>query len=182
MPTHGGTLDTVGTTTGDADGMTSRTLVAIMVAAVSLGTATLCAKGQSLDALAGRWTLHDPQGAVIGESVVVVEQAGAMLREERRVGTQKPQLLWFAHFEAGGWRQLFAGVQGTLRTFDTQSEPGAWPVLMGATVVTQDGQATQYRMTITRPNSDELRRILESSRDGVRWSVVFDYTYRRLAK
>lgn len=163
--------------------MTSRSLYWMVAAVVSMCAVPLRAQGPSLDVLAGRWTLHDPQGAVVGESVVVVEQAGAMLREERRVGSQKPQLLWFAHLESGGWKQLFAGIQGTLRAFDTRSAPRQWPLVMGATVATQDGQSTQYRMTMTRSTPDALRRILESSRDGgVRWSTVFDYTYRRIAK
>lgn len=134
----------------------------------------------TLDVLAGRWILHDAAGAVVGESEVRVEHAGAMLYEQRRVGSGAPQSLWFARFETGGWRQLFVGPQGALRTFDTESPAGRWPVVMGATVTTQDGRATRFRMMMSRASDNDMRRVLESTRDGgVTWQVVFDYTYRR---
>lgn len=136
----------------------------------------------SLDELAGRWTLLDAKGTAIGESVVTVQQPGVMLYEERRIGTAAAQPLWFAQFEDGGWKQLFVGVQGTLRTFTTESTPGSWPVVMGATVTTRDGSATRFRMTMSRASPTEMRRVLESSRDhGATWTVVFDYVYRRAA-
>jgi hypothetical protein len=91
--------------------------------------------------------------------------------------------LWFANFESHGWQQLFVGVQGALRSFATESAAGLWPIVMGATVATRDGQATRFRMTMSRATDDEMRRVLESSRDaGSTWTTVFDYTYRRVVR
>jgi len=154
-------------------------------AAVCLAIGTGVAQAQSaaprsLDVLTGRWTIVDARGAAVGESTVEVQVPDAMLFEVRRVGTGKPQALWFANLEAGGWMQLFVGARGSVREFRTQSAPGAWPVVMGAAFITQDGQVTTYRMTISRAPDDETRRVLESSRDaGTAWTTVFDYGYRR---
>lgn len=134
-----------------------------------------------MEILVGRWTLHDAKGGVAGDSVVEVLRPGAMLFERRRVGDAPPQPLWFAHFETGGWQQLFVGPRATLRTFTTESAPGRWPVVMGATIATQDGQVTRYRMTMSRATDDEIRRLLEASTNGgLAWATVFDYTYRRV--
>lgn len=109
-----------------------------------------------------------------------VQAPGAMLFETRRVGTGKPQALWFANLESAGWTQWFVGARGSLREFRAQSTPGAWPLVMGAEIVTQDGQKTLFRMTISRASDDDTRRLLESTRDAGRtWTTVFDYRYRR---
>lgn len=136
----------------------------------------------ALDALAGRWTLHDAAGTRVGESIVEVQAPGVMLFEKRTVGDRRPQPLWFSKFEADGWQQLFVGVGGGMRAFVTQSAPGAWPLVLGATVVTRDGRPTRFRMTMYRPSATDSRRVLESSSDdGATWTTVFDYHYRRTA-
>lgn len=160
--------------------MTREIVLAACFLSATLGAQDRSAAAVSLDALAGKWTLHDAAGAPVGESTVQVQVPGAMLYEERRVGDGRPQPLWFANFEADGWRQLFVGIGGTMREFATESPAGQWPLVMGANVVTQDGATTKFRMTIARPAKDESRRVLEASRDAGRtWSTVFDYTYRR---
>lgn len=164
-----------------------RTVVGtVAVLAVAIGGGQTVAGAQppgALDILVGRWTLHDAKGAPVGESHVRVLEAGVMLFEERTIGSAKPQPLWFANFESQGWQQLFVGVQGNLRSFATESPVGAWPIVMGATVATRDGQVTRFRMTMSRASDDEMRRVLESSRDaGSTWTPVFDYTYRRRSR
>lgn len=158
--------------------------IAVMAISVAGRPAVVSAQTQgALDVLVGQWTLHDAKGVLVGESHVQVLEAGVMLFEARRVGSAKPQSLWFANFESQGWQQLFVGVQGALRSFATESAVGLWPIVMGATVATRDGQATRFRMTISRATNDEMRRVLESSRDaGSTWTTVFDYTYRRVAR
>lgn len=154
-----------------------------MAIAIAAGPVVSSQTPGSLDVLVGQWTLHDAKGALVGDSHVQVLEAGVMLVEARRIGSARPQSLWFANFESQGWQQLFVGVQGSLRSFATESAAGLWPVVMGATVATRDGQSTRFRMTMSRATDDEMRRVLESSRDaGATWTTVFDYTYRRVAR
>ena len=134
-----------------------------------------------LDFLAGDWDLYDPSGARIGHSRILVQAPGAMLFEERLVGEDHPQPLWFENSEAdGGWIQLFVGIRGLVREFRTTSPPGEWPLVMGADVTLRDGTPVRFRMTMSRRSNDETRRILEVTRDGgTQWDTVFDYGYRR---
>jgi hypothetical protein len=139
------------------------------------------APASQFDFLAGQWTLHDPSGARVGQSRVVVQAPRALLYEERVVGNNSPQPLWLVNSErTGGWAQLFVGVLGLVREFPMISTPGEWPVVMGADVVQRDGSPVRFRLTMTRASDNESRRILERSGDrGTSWAPVFDYTYRR---
>lgn len=136
---------------------------------------------QSLDFLAGNWTLHDASGAEIGRSRMEVQSPGAMLFEQRAVGEGAAQPIWFENSEKdSGWVQLFIGASGQVREFVTQSAPGAWPIVMGGDVTLRDGTPVKFRLTMARASDDETRRVLEMSRDqGATWTGVFDYTYRR---
>ena len=156
-----------------------KSFVALLLLTV-LFSAPACAQTGGLDEMAGRWTIVDPSGVRLGESAIVVQTPGAMLFEERRVGSDPAQQLWFENSErAGGWVQLFLGPRG-VREFTPQSVPGAWPLVLGAHVGLQSGAEADFRMTLSRQSPDHYRRLLEISTDGQRsWSAVFDYTYRR---
>lgn len=130
--------------------------------------------------LEGAWSLHSPDGKVVGTSVITAQWPGAVLFEQRSVGEDKPQPLWLVNMEADGWRQLFVGVAGTVRQFKTTSPPGKWPLVLTSHVVLRDGTPAVFRLTLTRRSDNESRRLLERSLDdGATWTVVFDYTYRR---
>ena len=134
-----------------------------------------------LDFLAGDWALHDSAGARVGSSRIVVQAPNAMLYEERSVGNNGAQPLWFANVESSGrWTQFFVGARGLIRAFEAETAPGTWPIVMGSDVTLRDGTPVRFRMTISRASADETRRILEVSRNrGATWSNVFDYVYRR---
>lgn len=153
---------------------------AVLVLLAVLCAAPACAQSNGLDEMAGRWAILDPAGARIGASTIVVQTPGAMLFEERRIGDEPTQQLWFEDSErAGGWVQLFLGPRG-IREFAPLSAHDAWPLVLGAHVTLQSGTQADFRMTLSRQSADQYRRLLEISTDGNRtWSPVFDYVYRR---
>ena len=82
-------------------------------ALLSLCFCTLAHAEPMLDALAGDWSIRDASGAIIGRSTIAVQTPDAMLFEERRIGNEPAQQLWFERSErAGGWAQLFLGPNG----------------------------------------------------------------------
>lgn len=151
---------------------------ALLCAAVSTPAAGEAAP--DLDFLAGDWALHDPSGALVGTSRIVVQSPGNMIYEERRVGDDEVQPLWFENSERnGGWTQLFVGPSG-VREFTTLSKPGDWPMVLGADVIRRDGTPARFKLTMSKGAGAESRRILEMSLDkGKSWETVFDYLYRR---
>lgn len=150
-----------------------------LVVLAALHAAPACA--QSMDEIAGSWAILDPAGARIGESTIVVQAPNAMIFEERRVGADPVQQLWFENSEAaGGWVQLFVSPRG-IRAFAPVSAPGEWPIVLGARVTLQSGAEADFRMTMSRESADRHRRLLEISTDGsLTWSTVFDFRYRRI--
>jgi hypothetical protein len=148
--------------------------------ALSLGSPAFGADPGALDSWAGEWVVHDPSGKAIGESRIVVQAPNAMLYEERRIGDEEPQPLWFANSERdNAWIQMFVGPAG-IRIFRQTTGPGAWPLMMSGEAVLRDGRPASFRLTVTRASADESRRLLEMSIDkGASWSPLFDYTYRR---
>jgi hypothetical protein len=151
-----------------------------LLLATALFAAPACAQTAGLDAMAGHWAITGATGERLGASTIQVQTPGAMLFEERRVGNDPPQQLWFENSErTGGWVQLFLGPHG-IREFTQLSRPNEWPVVLGAHVVLQNRTEADFRMTMSRRSADQYRRVLEISTDGRRtWSAVFDYVYRR---
>lgn len=135
----------------------------------------------TLDFMVGEWTLHDASGAMIGHSTITGQEPGAILYERRAVGQTAAQPLWFENAErTGGWVQLFLNPSGQVREFATLSSAGEWPLVLGGDVTLRDGARAKFRLTVSRASNDEMRRLLEMSRDGGQsWASVLDYTYRR---
>ena len=156
-------------------------MVALALSGLFQAAGAQLASRTQLDFLAGEWLLADSAGADIGRSTIVVQAAGVMLYEERRIGDRAPQPLWFSNSEAnGGWTQLFIGAAGMMREFKPLSPQGSWPVVLGADVTLRDGSSARYRMIMQRQSENESTRVLEISRDsGATWQKVFDYRYRR---
>jgi hypothetical protein len=157
-----------------------RPLVLALLAVATPATAE-APQAAFLDSLIGDWELLDPTGAKVGQSRVVVQAPGAMLYEERRIGSGAIQPLWFANSEPnGGWTQLFVGVSGQIREFRMQSPAGEWPLVLGADVRLADGSPARFRLTVTPLADGNSRRVLERSTDvGANWTTVFNYTYRK---
>jgi hypothetical protein len=155
--------------------------MALAAAMALFAPAAQAQDGLQLDFLAGEWTLHDSGGTPVGRARITVQAPGAMIYEERTVGDQPMQPLWFENAErSGGWTQLFVGPRNQVREFTTLSEPGAWPLIFGGDVVRRDGTPARFRLTLTRQSDDESRRVLEISTDGgLSWQIVFDYRYVR---
>jgi hypothetical protein len=138
------------------------------------------AESGDLDFLPGTYTIAGPSGEVIGNATITVRHPGAMLEEERRIGEEPSQKLWFGRFErSGGWAQIFLSPNG-LREFPRTSESGVWPMVFGAPVTLANGTSATFRLTITRAedSSQSHRRLLEMSVDGGdKWRTILDYTY-----
>lgn len=135
----------------------------------------------SLSFLTGDWVLHDASGATVGVSHIEVSGTNAVLFEQRTIGTNPSQPLWFVNSErAGGWVQLFLNPSQQVREFTMQSVGGSWPLILGGEFELRDGTAARFRLTITHESDALSRRLLEMSRDGGEtWSPALDYTYRR---
>ena len=134
-----------------------------------------------LDFLAGDWIIQDADGEPIGTSRIVLQVPDTMLYEERVVDGKTPQPLWLENAERNnGWTQLFVGPAGQTREFPLRSEPGTWPIVMGADVVLRNGTPVTFRLTLSRQSDDESRRVLEMSADqGDTWKTILEYQYRR---
>ena len=158
-------------------------LMGLMIAVGLASAQPATPAADQIDFFVGEWSLHDPSGESIGRSQIEAQVAGTMLFELRTVGGQPAQPLWFENAERhGGWTQLFVGPAGMTREFVPQSEPGAWPMVMGGEFILRDGTPARFRMSISKSSEDEVRRLLEMSRDaGATWNPVFDYVYRRIA-
>jgi len=153
----------------------------VLAAVLILGSPGMAAedRGTQLDGWAGTWTISDSGGAVIGRSTIEAQQPGMVLFEQRVIGEEPPQPLWFVLPERVGWKQLFGSTDG-VREFESYSPAGTWPIVMGNRVTLRDGRPVEFRMQISRASDNEFRRILEMSSDwGDTWQPVFDYTYRR---
>ncbi|MGD9967471.1 MAG: hypothetical protein AB7Q23_10085 [Hyphomonadaceae bacterium] len=135
----------------------------------------------SLSFLAGDWVLHDASGVAVGVSHIEVSGSNAVLFEQRTIGTNPSQPLWLMNSErAGGWVQLFLNPSQQVREFTTQSDKGAWPLILGGEFELRNGTLARFRLTITQESEALSRRLLEMSRDGgATWAPVLDYTYRR---
>lgn len=128
----------------------------------------------------GNWTIYRHDGSVAGTSAIESRWPNAVYFEQRKIGDDPAQLLWFVNMETDGWQQLFIGIAGTVRKFQSVSETGKWPLVFALDVVLKDGTPARFRMTVEKQSEDVSRRILERSVDGgSSWGQVFDYTYRR---
>ncbi len=134
-----------------------------------------------LSFLAGSWAIYTPDGNLAGSSEISLEGWGAVLFEKRRIGEERPQPLWLVNSEeAGGWKQLFVGVNGLVREFKSRAGQTPWPLVLEGDVTLRDGSRVTFRLTIEHASDDESRRVLERTTDnGATWTPVLDYTYRR---
>ena len=140
----------------------------------------VAAETDDLEFLSGEYMIEGPKGEALGTAAITVRQPGAMIEEERRIGKEASQKLWFGRLEhTGGWAQIFLSPNG-LREFPRISEQGAWPLVFGAPVTLSNGTSASFRLTITRGSvsSRSHRRLLEMSADsGKNWRTILDYSY-----
>ncbi|BDI60710.1 hypothetical protein MACH05_12700 [Qipengyuania nanhaisediminis] len=90
--------------------------------------------------------------------------------------------MWLARLEhVEGWVQLFESPAG-IREFAQISPADEFPVVFGGDVILRSGDPARFRLIVTPVDSASHTRRLEMSRDGgANWSVILDYTYRRVA-
>jgi hypothetical protein len=137
------------------------------------GVVTLAGAPVSLDFMAGDWTILNADGATVGRSSIALQASGAMLFEERTIGTSARQDLRFANSERVGRTQLFLTSLGQIREFSSQSQTGNWPLVLGGDYQLRDGAIARFRLTLWRETADKSRRLLEvAARLGIRCLIT----------
>jgi len=139
------------------------------------------AEHRALDFWVGQWTAYAPNGAVVGEDDIALDQVDCVVMEQWRGGDGSTgRSLSMYDRAARRWEQLWVDSTGeAVHFYGTLPAGGGVQFVSEGEISGASPAPAWLRMTIT-PNPDgSVRQLSEVSSDGQAWSPQLDLTYRR---
>ncbi len=137
------------------------------------------AEYKQFDFWVGEWNVETTQGQPAGKNIIERTEQGCILMENwtgAAGGTGKS--INFYNASTGKWRQTWVDSTGNVAEYEGEYKDGA--MRFDGNPVTNNGQKTLRRLTLSSLGPDRVRQLFEQSADdGKTWTPQFDLIYVR---
>jgi tetratricopeptide (TPR) repeat protein len=134
---------------------------------------------KQFDFWVGEWNVETPQGQPAGKNLIQRVEEGCIIMENW-TGAQggSGKSINFYNASTGKWRQTWVDSRGGVTEYQGEYKDGA--MRFDGDPLTQNGQKTLRRLTLSTLGPDRVRQLFEQSADdGKTWSTQYDLIYVR---
>jgi len=133
-----------------------------------------------LDFWLGDWDVYEGRALAGHNHIERILRGCAVVEDWKDADGSEGRSLFFYDRFRSRWKQVWVHDVGQLKEKTRVADPAPGSVRFQGTVFVAPGRSLLDRTTLSRPSPDQVRQVIEVSRDeGRTWRTVFDALYVR---